>query len=246
MAMDAFVFVVATSGLFSAGVIKGATGLGYATAALPFLVHVLGLQPAMSLVLIPAMATNVMLAVTGGHLKDTLRNFWPLYLAMLPGIVIGLWLLLSIEQRSAVAGLGFVMISYAFFALCRPDIRIPVGWQGHLKVPTGLLNGILTGLTGSQVMPLLPYMLGLNLVPARMVQAVNAAVLFASSALLLGLTMNGILTTELFILSIAAIVPALVGTFVGTRLRNRLPAHQFRQIVLLVIALMGFVMVVGG
>ena len=41
-------------GLTIAGVIKGATGLGYASCALPFLVMVLGLKPAMGLVMLPA------------------------------------------------------------------------------------------------------------------------------------------------------------------------------------------------
>lgn len=244
--MDASVVVLTASGLFFAGIIKGATGLGFATVALPFLVQVVGLHAAMSFVLVPAMATNVMLAVTGGHLKDTLRSFWPLYLAMLPGTVIGLWMLMSIEQRMAVVGLGFVMISYAILALSQPDIRIPARWQGPLKVPTGLANGILTGLTGSQVMPLFPFMLGLNLEPARLVQAINLAVLVASATLAVGLTMNGIMTTELFVLSVAAVGPALAGTFVGAKLRKRLPSKWFRQIVLLVLALMGFAMLVRG
>ena len=244
--MDVSLFVVAVTAFILAGIIKGATGLGYATSALPLLVHALGLQSAMSLVLIPALSTNVILAVTGGHLKDTLRSFWPLYLAMLPGTAIGLWLLLSIDQQIAIAGLGSVMITYTIFALSRPNIQIPTRWHSLLKAPTGFANGILTGLTGSQGMPLLPFMLGLNLEPARMVQAVNSAVLVASCALAFGLSMNGIMTTELLVLSIAAIAPALLGTFVGTRLRKQLPATRFRQIVLLMLGLMGLVMLVRG
>ena len=50
----------------------------------------------------------------------------------------------------------------------------------------GLLNGALTGFTGSQVMPLMPYMLALNLEPALFVQAVNIAVVVASAFLGIG------------------------------------------------------------
>src|SRR6185436_20590924 len=55
-------FALAALGLFLAGVIKGTTGLGYSSCALPFLVSAIGLKPAMALVLIPAMATNVSVA----------------------------------------------------------------------------------------------------------------------------------------------------------------------------------------
>ena len=60
------------------------------------------------------------------------------------------------------------------------------GWEGRsraLRVPVGLVNGIFTGLTGSQMMPLLPYMLALRLDTNRFVQANNIAVTLASAFL---------------------------------------------------------------
>jgi hypothetical protein len=44
--MDVNLIVVAVSGFFFAGIIKGATGIGYSSCALPFLVASLGLKEA--------------------------------------------------------------------------------------------------------------------------------------------------------------------------------------------------------
>ena len=82
--MDVNLIVVAVSGLFFAGIIKGATGIGYSSCALPFLVASLGLKEAIVLVVAPAMASNVAVLFTTGSLKHSLRKFWPLYVATLP------------------------------------------------------------------------------------------------------------------------------------------------------------------
>jgi uncharacterized membrane protein YfcA len=234
-----FELIFATAGLFLAGIVKGTTGLGYASCALPFLVATVGLPSAMAIILLPALATNISLAVSAGHLRETAQRFAPLYLAMLPGIAFGLMLLQQIALQHAVATLGAVMILYALFALAKPEIRIPAGWQTPLQVPTGLLNGMVTGLTGSQVMPLFPYVMGLNLEPARTVQAINLAVLIATTILAAGLALSGLMTPLLLALSLAATAPALVGVEIGNRLRPRIPVARFRAMTLYVLLTMG-------
>jgi hypothetical protein len=236
----------AVAGLLLAGIIKGTTGLGYASCALPFLVVTVGLQNAMAIVLVPAIATNVTLAVSAGHLRETIARFAPMYAAMLPGIAAGLVLLHALPPSRAVAILGVVMVLYAMFALAKPDLRWPAAWQGPLQVPTGLLNGVVTGLTGSQVMPLFPYVMGLQLEPARMVQVINLAVLIATSVLGIGLALTGLVTPLLLAGSIAATVPALIGVEVGNRLRPRLPVPAFRRVTLCVLLMMGIGMILRG
>ena len=48
--MEWSLLALAGLGLFLAGIVKGATGLGYSSCALPFLVSAIGLKPAMALV----------------------------------------------------------------------------------------------------------------------------------------------------------------------------------------------------
>jgi uncharacterized membrane protein YfcA len=101
------------------------------------------------------------------------------------------------------------------------------------------LNGLFTGLTGSQVIPLLPYMLSLKLDPDRFVQAVNIAVASASVILGLALLVSGRTSWYLAMLSALGVFPALVGVVLGNSLRSRLPTRAFRTTVLVVIFLMG-------
>src|SRR6185436_19225275 len=102
------------------------------------------------------------------------------YAATLPGVVIGITLLVWIDQQVATRVLGVLTVIYAFLALMRPSLALPRALENPLQVPVGLLNGFFTGLTGSQMMPLLPYMLSLRLDPDRLVQANNVTVTLAS------------------------------------------------------------------
>jgi uncharacterized protein len=179
--MDWAPLTLAALGLFLAGVIKGTTGLGYSSCALPFLVAAVGLKAAIVVVVIPAMLSNVLVMSNTGHLRETLLRFWPLYAATLPGVVIGITLLVWIDQQVATRVLGILTVIYAFLALMRPSLALPQALEGPLQVPVGLLNGFFTGLTGSQMMPLLPYMLSLRLDPDRLVQANNVTVTLASA-----------------------------------------------------------------
>ena len=243
--MDSFHIAIAGTGLFLAGLIKGATGLGYATCALPFLVFAIGLRPAMALVLIPAMATNIAVALTAGHFTEIARRFAPLYVSMVPGIALGLGILVWLGSATiAVPVLGLAIIGYVALSLCRPNISLSSQAASLLQVPTGFANGILTGLTGSQVMPLFPYMMALDLDPNRLVQAINMAVLLASLLLAVGLLATKIMTTHLLVLSVLAIIPALLGAELGRRLRARIPPEKFRTCVLVVLLLMGLLLVV--
>jgi uncharacterized protein len=236
--------LVGAVGFFLAGIVKGATGLGYASCALPFLASTIGLKPAMALVLIPAMATNLSLAFTTGHLAEIARRFSPLYLAMVPGIAIGLYLLLWISQSAAVKTLGTIIVGYVVLTLLRPRYSLSARLERPLQLPTGFLNGILTGLTGSQVMPLLPYMMSLELDPNRMVQAINLAVMIASAVLAVGLLATGIMTAQLLGVSATGLLPALLGAEIGAMARKKIPASQFRQGVLLILLMMGSLMIV--
>lgn len=242
--MDWALIAIAGAGLFLAGIVKGATGLGYSSCALPFLVSAIGLKPAMAIVIVPAMATNVSVAFTAGHFGEIARRFSGLYLAMLPGIAVGVVCSVLIAQEIAVQVLGVIVILYALMTLTRPQFLLPQSYVGLLQIPTGFANGVLTGLTGSQVMPLFPYLMAIDLDPRRLVQAINLAVTVASVFLALGLYTAGILTPELFLWSIVAIAPALFGVEIGNRLRQHIPAAQFKSVVLWVLLATGILLLV--
>ncbi|MFM9842821.1 MAG: sulfite exporter TauE/SafE family protein [Dongiaceae bacterium] len=249
--MDPLQLAIVGFGLLIAGVVKGATGLGYSTCALPVLTLAVGLHTAMPLVLFPSLASNLTVMAGAGHFRATLRRFLWLYLALLPGLGLGLLLLLRIDQDAAASVLGLVIVAYCVFAFWRIDLRLagrferPLlagRFERPLQIPVGLLNGLINGLTGSQIMPLVPYMLSLRLDPRRFVQAVNIGFTLSSLVMVVGLSQAGVLTGTTFLVSVAGIAPAMLGGWLGGKLRERLPEAKFRPLVLGVLMVLGAIL----
>jgi uncharacterized protein len=230
---------IATLGLLFAGIIKGATGLGYASCALPFLAMAMGLKRAISLVMLPALASNLLIICITPHRIETLRRFWPLYVAAIPGIMAGIYLLVWFGPRIPTLSLGILILMYSAYSIARPSLLVPKKFQLSLQVPVGLINGFFTGLTGSQVLPFLPYILGLHLDPDRTTQAINLAITIWSGVMLIALYQSGIASTGSLAASVLALVPALLGIYAGSILRSKIPAQHYRLIVQIVLGFLG-------
>lgn len=236
---------LATLGLFLAGIVKGATGLGYSSCALPFLAAAVGLKGAIVLVVIPAMASNLTLMWSAGHFRETLARFNYFYLCTIPGVCVGIFALTWIDQRIAEIMLGVLIIGYSFYSAFRPPLFLAERFQRPLQIPAGFLNGLFTGMTGSQVLPLLPYMLSLKLDPDRFVQAVNISVALSAAIMVIVLLISGLMTWPGFFMSILYIVPAMAGITIGTRIRRLIPAANFRGVVLFILAILGLFLIIG-
>ena len=227
-----------------AGLVKGTTGLGFSTTAVAPLALVFGLTTALPLLIVPSLTSNVMVMVDAGHFRTTLRRFWPMYACAIPGVVCGLALLVWLDGVIAGACLGVVLAVYGLWMLrTRPAPPLPDRLARRLAPPVGFVTGTVNGLTGSQVMPVLPFLLAMRLDPDRFVQAMNISFSVSTVVMTLGLWRVGFLTVETLVISIAGIVPVFIGTWSGGRLRRRLPPEVFRRFVLILLIVLGAVLI---
>jgi uncharacterized membrane protein YfcA len=231
-------------GLLLAGFVKGASGVGYSTTAIPVLTLGLGLENAIPLVLLPSIASNVFVMLDAGNFEKTLRRFAPLYLGLLPGLMAGLFSLYYLDKPMAAAVLGAVIIIYGCYALPRANLSLPENLERPLRLPVGLCNGFINGLTGSQIMPVVPYMLALRLTPNEVVQGTNIAFTLSSFVMIAGLAGMGYLDWGKLIISALGIALSFAGVQLGTRVRKRIPAETFRQLVLGLLVVLGICLII--
>ena len=224
---------------FAAAFVKGVTGLGFSTVCLALMVTVLGLPASLPLVIVPSLASNAVVMVDAGGFRPTVGRFWPLYLALLPGVAAGLWLLADDGAALGTLVLGAVLAGYALFGLGKPGLRLPSHLERPLAVPVGLLTGTVNGLTGSQIMPVLPYLFALPLTPAGFVQAINISFTLCSLVMAAGLARIGVMTWMTAAISLLGLVPVLLGIRLGGRLRSRLSPDTFRRVVLILLLVLG-------
>jgi len=222
-----------------AALVKGVTGLGFSSTCLPILVFAVGLKTALPLVIIPSIASNLVVMRQAGDIVGAVRQFWPMLIATVPGLLIGLYFLSAVNGGRLAAALGLVLILYALFTLARPHVALSGGVGRLLAMPVGFTTGLVNGLTGSQVMPVLPYLMALNLPPQRFVQSINCMFTLSSLVMVSGLATLGLATLETTVISIAGLVCVAIGVGLGAQIRERLNAQTFRRVVLWVLMALG-------
>ena len=228
---------------FVAAFVKGATGLGFSTSAVGFLALTVGLHQALALLIIPSLTSNILVMREAGHFAETLRRFAWLYAGAMIGIIAGLGLLLAVDSSVPGGILGAVLLVYCAVMVRWQTPPLPQSWERPLAPWVGFATGTVNGLTGSQVMPVLPYMLALGLPPDRFVQAINVSFTVSSLTLAVGLSGIGLMTIDLAAISLIGLAFVFVGVRIGTAARRRLTAARFRDGVFAVLALTGAVLI---
>ncbi len=224
---------------FIAALVKGVTGLGYSSTCLPILTLAFGLKEALPLVLIPSVASNLVVMVSTGGFLASAQRFWPMLLSAALSVFAGLWALTRMSGESAAAVLGVVLLMYVAFALANARFRLTEARTRRLEPAIGAATGFVNGLTGSQVMPLIPYLLSLELDRERFIQSSNQCFTLSSIAMFVGLGVAGLMTAQVVAVSAGGLVLVAVGVRIGRRLGRYLAPQAFRTAVLLVLAALG-------
>jgi len=235
--MDSFVIICVLATFFFAAFLKGTVGLGFATTCLGVMASYLDLRVAIPLVIIPSLLSNALVMIDAGGFVRVFRRFWIMYAAALPGLGIGLWILGGGDTVLPRAVLGASMLLYGLYGL----------WGGRFTLRhtplsasvVGIFTGLVNGLTGSQIMPVLPYLMSLDITKDELVQAINTSFTISSLVMLVGLGRLGLVNSESMILSATGVVPVFAGIWLGGRVRRLLPEATFRRIVLVMIMILG-------
>jgi uncharacterized membrane protein YfcA len=224
--------------------IKGLTGIGFSTSCLPIMALRLDLKIAIPLVIVPSIVSNLVVMLQAGRCREAVSRFWPLYLASMPGLIIGLTVLVAIDGDIAKAILGLVLISYALWALGNKTFSLSVEWERLLKMPAGFCTGFVNGLTGSQVMPVLPYLLSLKLDKNAFVQSINISFTLSSLIMLVGMNRFGHLSLNTVLTALGGLIPVLLTVYLAGRLQGRLTGAFHRTLVLSFLLVMGLILLV--
>jgi len=242
--MDETPILAVIAGTFLiAGTVKGIIGLGLPTISLALLAATLDLTTAMALLLIPSLVTNIWQAAIGGHCKNILKRTWPFLCLATISIWFGATALTTVNTLYLPILLGILLIVYSLINLSGLRFSISSQHEKWSGLILGMVNGILTGMTGSFVVPGVMYLQAIGLSRDMLVQAMGMLFTLSTIGLALALQKNSLLTPELTTISSFAVVPAITGMLIGQRIRKLLSEVKFRKIFFVSILVLGFFIV---
>ena len=231
--------VTLTLAFLVAGTVKGAIGAGLPTTAIAILSAAIGLREAVPLLVVPAVAANLWLVVEGGRAGHLFRRFWTMAAGAGIGIWLGTMILFRVEPAPLSAVLGVAVCLYALVNLFALDIRLPAHFERPLSPLVGLASGMLTGATGSMLLPMLIYLQALGLKRDDFVSSLGQILLVASLVWAVALVNEGALDRTTTLLSTLALVPTGLGLLAGQSLRRRVSQTRFRTGVFVFLLLLG-------
>lgn len=237
--MDTQTFILIFSAFFIASFLKGLTGLGFSTLCLGFLAVFIDIKIAIPLVFLPSLSSNIMVMVDAGRFFEALKRFRLLYLSALPGLAFGICFLKSSQNEVPKAILGVVMLIYGIWGLKCGLIQLSKKKERQLVLPVGLLSGFINGVTGSQIMPIMPYLLSIKMDRDLFIQSINCAFTINTLIMLIGLGRIGLLTRPVMYLSAGGILPVALGVFLGGQIRKRVTENIYRKMVFILLITIG-------
>jgi uncharacterized membrane protein YfcA len=222
-----------------AGAVKGVIGLGLPTVTLALLTALFDLPSAMALLLVPSFITNAWQAASGGHGRAVIARLWPFFLMATLTVSLGAAALTHVQLWLLTALLGLLLVTYSALSLSGFRLVLPASsepWAGPL---IGSVNGVLTGMTGSFVVPGVMFLQAIGLPRDALIQAMGVLFTLSTLALAAALRQAHLLTADQTLWSLGAALPAGIGMVLGQRIRRNLPEVVFRKVFFLALFVLG-------
>ncbi|WP_286740238.1 sulfite exporter TauE/SafE family protein [Psychrobacter sp. UBA3068] len=227
-----------------ASLLHGISGLGVTLVTTTALVSMYPLPHAIVLVIFPSILLNVMTWLAGGgrtiwqNFTYYGRRYWLLALTSLLGSVLGAKLLLWVDSAYILLVLAAVIGFYVMSSLLGKQIRLPD--TKPVLVIVGFSAGVVGGATNAMSTILMMYLLSASDDKNTIAKVGNLCYFLGKVAQIIVLREPIMALSHgewqlIALLSMLSIVTLLI----GIRLRRYLPQARFRQLILLILTVLG-------
>jgi uncharacterized protein len=221
--------------LVTAGAAKGLIGVGMPIVAMPLVSHIIDLPAAVALLSIPLVLTNLRQAVEGGGTVTALRQMAPLLLGFCVGILVGVQVLMSLDDAWLKPLVGGALLLAVFSIVAKPDLTLSPT-AGRVVAPiAGVLGGVFGGVAALSGPIVFVYLLATSRDRDLFVKYASLYLVFASVVLVFVMSRYAHLTLADAGVSLASVLPVMVGMSLGTKIRPHVPIKLFRLLILLAV-----------
>jgi uncharacterized protein len=218
--------------LIVAGLLKGIIGVGMPVVALPLLSLFVDIKSAVMLLSMPLIFSNVPQALEGGKTGRCFLQLLPVILGMIPGLILGVHILLALDASVAEIIAGLVVMGVGVVTLLAPKLQL----QSRLVLPAGVTFGFFGGILGAvAAMPgplVFIFLLAKGLRGKAFTKEASLYLAVSAGLLALLLTASREFNWRDVSVSAAAMLPVGLGMFAGQHMRDRIAPQTFEKLVL--------------
>jgi uncharacterized membrane protein YfcA len=229
--------------LLAAACLQGLAGFGYSLMSLPLLALFMPVRIIVPMLSITSVFINLVVFLKARKSAD-IRWILPLLLAGVVSIPGGVWILKHTDEALLKVIIG-VLVGFSAL-LYLTGFRIRIRRERLALIPTGILSGLLNGITTFSGPPVILFLA--NQKVDKQVFRANLALYFfllniASVPVFVG---GGLLTAETAVEALLRFPAIIIGVVLGIRLAGRIDEEPFRRVALIILALLGLLSALSG
>lgn len=218
-----------------AAAVKGTLGVGFPLISTPVVAVVEGARPAIVIMAIPTLISNILILARIGFGESQARRFLPVLLTLVVGTTAGGVLLARLDAAVLSIALSLVVLVYVGLRLFHPGLIVSPPQERVLAPFVGFLGGLFGGTTNVSGPVLATYLHALKLEPRAFVGAVTLLFTFSNLAQVVTYTQQGLYDSGRLLHGFLYCLPMVAGLYVGMWLQKRINAVLFNRFVLLVL-----------
>jgi len=236
---QATIIAAVVCSLIVAGLLKGIIGVGMPVVALPLLSLFIDIKSAAMLLSMPLIFSNVPQALEGGKTGRCLMQLMPVILGMIPGLVLGVRVLLVVDANDAKIIAGLMLMGVGAVTLLAPKLQL----QSRFVLPTGITFGFFGGILGGIAAMAGPlvfiFLLAKGLSGKTFTKEASLYLIVSAGLLAILLTASHQFSWLDVLVSTAATLPVVLGMYFGQHMRDKIAAQTFKKLVLLAVIAAG-------
>src|SRR3977135_2922431 len=187
----------------------------------------------------PLIFSNLQQALEGGKTGRCLMQLMPVILGMIPGLFLGVRVLLAVDANVAKIIAGLVLMGVGGVTLLAPKLQL----QSRLVLPTGITFGFFGGILGGiAAMPgplVFIFMLAKGLRGQAFTNEASLYLVVSDGCAAVLLTASRQFSWLDVSVSTAAMLPVVLGMYVGRHMRDKIAPETFEKLVLVAVIAWG-------
>ncbi len=230
------------------GVVKGVVGFAMPMVVISGLSTVMPPDVALAGLILPTLVSNGWQAFRQGvrAALGSLAKYRVFLVSGMAVLMVSAQLVRTIPEAVMLLLIGVPVMIYAGFALAGRPLRLPPNPGRRIEAGIGAVAGFFGGISGVWGPPTVAMLTALDTEKTEQMR-VQGVIYGMGAVLLTGAHLaSGVLNRATLPLSLALIVPALLGLWIGFSLQDRIDQRLFRRLTLAVLVLAGLNLVRRG
>ena len=230
--------------VFFASIIHGSIGFGFGMIATPLVAIYADLQVAISYLLLPTMAVNIVSILSEGRFFEALKKFWFIIALMIMGSIIGTFLLVYSSSELFKLLLAFIILIYLLQSFVKIEASFIHKYQKSSTYGLGIFGGMLSGLTNVVAPLMIIYTLELKYSRKDTVQLSNLCFLFTKVGQLAVLLYFGNFSYETLEISFISVLTILIGMYLGIKIKKRIDSKFYIKILKVLLFIVACILII--